>query len=167
MLQPSGIVDFHDWHAYALAMNMRADEIEQYLAFTGEETFDFEEAARRFISFAGVKFTLMDEGGDPIICGGFYPVAPGVWRSWMAGTMEGWEKHWRRITKASRWLIEEMFKTAHARRLETSALASRIATLAWYEKSLGLVREGVWEDYAGEGRHVVGFALTRRAFYGQ
>jgi hypothetical protein len=166
MLKPSGVIQFEDLHAYIVCSDMREDEIRQLLAFTGAEEYDHEEAARVFINRSGVKFTLVDKQGAPIIIGGYNPVAPGVWQSWMAGTKDGWTLHWREITKASRWLMDELFK-AGARRLQTNGLADRVEAREWYKRSLRMNFEGTWKEFGCGGEDVASYGLTRSQYYGQ
>lgn len=163
ILKPSGVVEFRDWHVYALCQQMRADEIEQYEAVVGP--FDPEIAARGFINTSGIRFTLVDEVGNPIMCGGYFEINKEVWQSWMVGTMDGWEKNWRSITKASKWLIDALFQSG-ARRVQTMALAKRTKTRQWYEKSLKLVLEGEHPYFGKDGEAMVTYGLTRERYYG-
>lgn len=166
MKQPSEVVEFLDWHAYNVAIDMRQDEIEQYLALTGAAEYDFQVAARGFINMPGVKFSLVarsDEHAPLVYCiGGFSEVITGVWQSWMAGTEEGWRIRWRTITKASLWLREQLFEQGLARRVQTTALASRTGAIEWYEKSLRLTHEGTWAEYGSNGEDVACYSMTRR-----
>lgn len=75
----------------------------------------------------------------------------------MVGTIDGWTLHWRSIITAKRWLMDGLFEMG-ARRLQTNALASRAEALAWYGRSLGLVREGTWRKYGRQGEDVAAFA---------
>lgn len=158
MKAPSNIVPCSMWHLLHLCENMRADEIEQYLALTGAERYNPEIAANGMFNMGGHRFTLV---GDrlPVVAGGYCEVIPGVWNSWMVGTDEGWEKHWRSITRASRWMIDFMFNEVGARRIETMALSSRTEACYWYERSLGMVYEGTRSGFGMGGEDV--------AFYGR
>jgi hypothetical protein len=165
MQKPSNVVTFEDLHAYIICTQMRPDEITQLLAFTGADSYDHEMAARAFINKPGPKFTLVDEQGQPVIVGGYSPVIDGVWQSWMAGTEAGWCKHWRAITKASRWLMDALFE-AGARRLQTNALQSRREAIMWYERGLHLKYEGTWKEFGCGGEDVACYAISRSAYYG-
>lgn len=164
---PSSVIEFRDWHAYEVCMEMRPDEIVQYMALTGATHYDFEVCARGFINTPGVKFTLADTDDkgrhSPFCIGGFQEVMPGVWQSWMGGTDTGWQRHWREITKASLWLQQELFASG-ARRLQTNALASRTAATEWYEKALHLKYEGTWAEFGSNGEDVACYAITRRDY---
>jgi hypothetical protein len=83
-------------------------------------------------------------------------VFPGVWQSWMVGTQAGWDNHWRSITKGCRWLADQLFDQG-ARRLQTSALASRTWAIDWYVKSLKMTPCGVWKRYGIHGEDVAMF----------
>lgn len=165
MEKPTAVVGFEDWHAYKVCLEMRQDEIEQYLALTYADEYDHQVAARSFVNMPGMKFSLVDAEYSPYCIGGFHEVIPGVFQSWMAGTEEGWRKHWRTITKGSLWLQEKMFEHG-ARRVQTTALASRVQAIEWYERSLNLVYEGTWEQFGRNDEDVASYAMTRRRFYG-
>jgi len=130
---------------------MRPDEIEQYVALTNADFFDPDVAARGLMNIPGVKFTLAARDGFPIVSGGYQEVNPGVWLSWMVGSMDGWDKHWRSITKATRWLMDGLLAEG-ARRLETVVLSSRTKTIEWYERSLGMEFEGKKRAYCRDGQ---------------
>lgn len=159
MKTPKNIVPCSMWHLLYLCEHMREDEIAQYMALTGADSYKPEIAANGMFNMGGPRFTLVDDDNLPVVAGGYAEVIPGVWNSWMVGTSEGWEKHWREITRASKWMIEFMFDKMGARRLETMALADRSAACFWYEKSLKMVPEGMRVGFGMNGEDV--------AFYGR
>lgn len=143
--------------------NMRADEIQQYLALTGAAEFNPRVAAVGFGGLKGVSYGLIQDDGQ-IACVGGYELDPsidGLWHSWAAGTDLGWELHWRDITKVMKFTIRSLFEHGQAHRLETQVLASRTLTRNWYEKSLGLQYEGTRRCYTKLGESVAVYALTR------
>lgn len=164
--KPVGVVLFLDYHAYHVCGQMRDDEIEQYLAVTGRPEYDWQEAARDFCNSAGVKYTLVDETGEPIMCGGYNQATEGYWHSWMIGTDKGWRLHWRTITKAARWLMQEMIATG-ARRLETACLTSRVAANKWHAESMGLTLEGVHRKAGRNGEDIAVFAWVEGEEHGR
>lgn len=163
---PSNVVPCRNVHLMYLCERMRPDEIEQYRALVDGREYDPETAARNFMLAGGHKFTVLGPDGFPAVAGGYEEVFPGVWQSWMAGTMAGWATSWRSITKASRWMMDGLFELG-ARRLQTNALASRAQTIEWYERSLGLVREGTWRAYGSKGEDVAIFARVKEIRHGQ
>ena len=154
---PSRVVKTRPLDILFVAQNMRPDEIEQLIAIRDVEGYDPDETAVWFMNKLGPKFTLLDKNGLPICVGGYEPVLPGVWQSWMLGTMEAWETDWRSITKACRWLAEELF-LAGARRLQCNALASRTAACEWYVRSLKMTPEGVWRKFGLQGQDIACFS---------
>ena len=92
----------------------------------------------------------------PAAAGGYHMTFEGVWQSWMVGTEDGWKNHWRSITKGCRWLADALFDQG-ARRLQTSALASRTEAIRWYIKGLKMKPCGVWEGYGRHGEAVAHF----------
>jgi hypothetical protein len=165
---PSYVVPCSAWHLVYLVENMRADEIEQYMALSGADEYrqDVVISTMLGLMLAGPAFTVLapDEQGRvlPISAGGYTQVIPGVWNSWMVGTQTGWEKFWRRITIGTRWVMDFMFEQMGARRLQTNALVSRDAACWWYQKSLKMAPEGVWVAFGKNGEDVACFARVAK-----
>lgn len=157
---PSNVIVCRHAHLLYLCGVMRQDEIDQYVALTGADRYDPEVAAKGFINTQGLKFTVLMRDNTPAAAGGYEEVMPGIWQSWMVGSQAGWDEQWRSITKATRWLMGGLFEMG-ARRLQTNALASRTAAIEWYERGLGMVREGVWRKFGRNGEDVVAFACVR------
>lgn len=142
---------------YALiAQHLRPDEIEQFLAFTGLDTYNPDTAARVWAKTDGPAFALIDGDGMAVAAGGLQPVGPGVLEAWAVGTLPGWDRHWRSITRACRGVIDGAFRDG-AKRVQVCALASRVKAHEWYERGLKMQREGVLRAYAG-GRDAIMFA---------
>ena len=98
-----------------LASQARPDEIAQYEALVGRK-WDIDDVANGHFNRPGIRYTLLDANDAPVVAGGYDPVGPGIWQSWMLGTMDTWGKHWRSITKASRFVADQLFEDG-ARRL--------------------------------------------------
>lgn len=141
-----------------LCLNARPDEIEQYEALIGE-TWNAEAVAVDFFNRQGVKFVLLDDN-RPIGAGGYDLVIPGVWHSWMIGTPDNWEHHWRSITKYSRRVMEELFNGG-ARRLQTCVLASRAKTCEWYTRGLKMQFEGSMRGFGMNGEDMAMFSRIK------
>lgn len=153
---PKRLIACRNGHIVYLCDRMRRDEVVQYEALTGFP-YDPEVAAQGFINLPGIKFTVVGPDGYPAASGGYHEIIPAVWQSWMVGSEEGWKTSWRAITKASRWVIEGLF-AGGARRLQTTALASRTCAIEWYTRSLGLKYEGTHKCFGAHGEDVVAFA---------
>jgi len=153
-----------DWrHIAWLCERMRPDEIEQFRAFFDVEVegqYSPDLAARVLLAKQGPQFTVMSADGTPAVAGGWDLIAEGVWSAWMVGSMAGWDENWRSITKSSRWLMSELFKTG-ARRLEMAAIASRCQAHRWYERGLGMSEEGIKRGYGRNGEDVHLFGVLR------
>lgn len=158
-IAPSSLIPCRNVHIAWVCDRLRADEIEQYEAFTGL-VWNAEDGAASFIAKPGPKFTILDADGMPAAVGGYEEVMRGVWQSWMCGTDAGWETCWRSITKGSRWVADQLLDGA-AHRLQTNCLASRAKTMEWYERGLGLKREGVMRKLGVRGEDAVMFSLTK------
>lgn len=145
-----------------LARNMRPDEIAQDLAMTGAAEYDPQQAILKMAAVHGPKFVLLADG-VPVVAGGFWQVRPGVWEGWQLGTMVGWEKHWRAITKITRRLNDRMLAEPNVHRLQLYGQAGRDKTFEWYERSLGYRREATLSRYCANGDDAVLFARTKEA----
>lgn len=144
-----------------LCERMRPDEIEQWCALTGHATYDAELAARSVLATMGeFAFCIVAEDNMPVVVGGFVEDRPGVFQTWMVGTAEGWERHWRAITRHSRRAIDALLKCGRAHRVQTHALASRTAAHGWYER-LGMTREGTLRRYFADGQDAIVFSKLR------
>ena len=152
---PENLVACRAIHVLILAERMREDEREQYeaLAF---EPFSVDGASKSFISKGGPAFCLVDPDGNPLCAGGFEPLVPGVWQSWMLGSYEGWE-NWRAITKASRWVMGNLF-AGGARRLQGSCIPTRSAAIEWFKRGLGMDHEGTYRAFGFHGEDLMQFA---------
>lgn len=143
-----------------LAARMRPDEIEQYCAFTGADSYSPNAAATSYVMSAGLAYALVGRDGLPVAVGWFEQLRPGVWSTTGIGTMGGWAKHWRAITKESRRRMQALFDNG-AHRIQIISLASRTAAHGWYERGLGMQCEGVLRGYAANGADAVIHAKTK------
>jgi len=136
----------------------RPDEISQYEALFGKE-WDFEEVAADRFSRGGIKFVMLDED-KPIVAGGYDLILSGVWQSWMIGTMDNWETHWRSITKNTRKVMTELLDGG-ARRLQTCVLSSRKQTCEWYVRGLKMQYEGSLRQFGANGETMDMYARVK------
>lgn len=145
-----------------LAHNMRKDEIAQFLAVHGLDRYDPEQAARIFLATPGESYVMLDESNLPVLMGGFIPIRNGVYEGWQVGTDAHWAKHWRKICKVSRRMIDGFFERDDVNRVQVCAVASRESkTFMWYERGLGLQREALIRRYCGNGEDAIMFARTK------
>lgn len=154
---PHNVVKLRPQDILYLCDRMRADELEQLDAF-----FDMpsDRIPHFFLNKTGPQFTLVDSLGVPLVCGGWESMGEGIMQSWMVGTDEAWDKHWRSITKGCRWLMDALLSNG-IRRLQTNALASREAACRWYVDGLGMQPEGVWRKFGRQGQDVACFARVK------
>ncbi|WP_164241931.1 hypothetical protein [Stenotrophomonas maltophilia] len=145
-----------------VARNMRPDEVAQDMAFNGTKVHDVESAILRMVNVAGPKVVMFADG-LPILCGGFYCIRPGVWEGWQAGTMAGWDRYWRSITKVTRKINDRMLADPDVHRIQLCAMAGREKTFEWYERGLGYRREATLHRYCASGADAVMFARVKEA----
>ncbi len=142
-----------------IADRMRPDEVQQFLSFSGMHEYVPDIAARSMAMCNGPAFVFVDPQNLPVIVAGFIPLRRGVYEAWMAGTMEGWAKHWRAITKVCRREMDRLLNNG-AHRIQICAQAKREKTLEWYERGLLMKREGTHKGFCADGTDAVMFART-------
>lgn len=140
-----------DW--VHLAHTMRPDEIAQFEAMTAR-AYDADQAAGAFIAAPGIKYALIGAEGRAFAAGCFEYVRPGVIETWGIGTLSAWTNHWRAITKVCRRQIDS-FLANGAHRVQIVSLASRTQAHVWYERGLGLKREGTLRKFFPDGSDAV------------
>jgi len=154
------LVDGTLGHIEAVVPFMRGDEVEQYLAVTGEKSFDPLDACFIFARICGPRWTITDGQGAPLVTGGIEPLTPGAGRAWMAGPMWAWEKHGLSITRICRRLFDNAIEGGHYDRIEILALPQRAAACDWYKRGLGFEVEGIRKRYCN-GHDFVAYTKTR------
>ena len=154
---PANVVAPKNWHFQYLADHLRADEKSHWLAFSGADVFDADVAAQAYMMTPGLAFTLLGSDGMPAVAGGFREVRKGAWEGWMVGTAEGWDRHWRGITRATRWLMGQLFVMG-ARRLSIDTVATRVDATDWYGRALGMRLEGVQRRAGAHGEDIVTYS---------
>lgn len=152
---PSNIAPATPLDILWLFPRMRADEQDQLDAFY--EFADEREAQMFFLAKRGPAYTLFDDQHLPVVTGGWESIAPGVMQSWMMCREDAFDGHWRSITKATRWLMDELLSRG-IRRLQTNALATREAACQWYVDGLRMQPEGIWRKFGRGGEDVALFA---------
>jgi hypothetical protein len=148
------------------------DEKAQLEALTGEPYTLDGAAVGNFIS-VGPKWVIKHaeneydfEAGKAttLVVGGFNPQRPGVWRDFLLTTPEAWERHWFPITRICRRIMDAMFISGQAHRLECIVPAARVQSrpelARWYEV-LGYHEEGVRYGYCANGSDALAFARVK------
>jgi len=139
-----------------LAEDMRPDEVAQWLALTGFKDYDPDRAAKAILATMGPYcFCLIDAEGRPVAAGGFNEAQDGVFEAWMMASLGAWGTHWRAFTKHARRMMDAMFASGRARRIQVHALADRKAAHAWYDRGLGMSHEGTLRRYFADGQDAV------------
>jgi hypothetical protein len=145
-----------------VAHRMRDDEIEQYLAITGNEAYDPDDCVRSVLQVMGeVNFCMLDADGNPYCIGGYDEIRPKVWQTWMMGTPDGWKNHWRDITKLSRRTMDALLSSSRAHRVQCYALASRTEAHDWYRRGLGMTFEATVQKLFADGQDGVCYVKVK------
>ena len=141
-----------------VAIHMRPDEIEQWLALTGVAHYVPDVAVRAVVNTGDPCWAMVDMSGRPFVVGGMHVDRPGVASLWMMGTMAGWALHWRVITKTAKRFIAGLLD-GDMHRVEVTALASRTEAHRWYRR-LGLNIEEPRRAWFADGSDGVCFAAV-------
>lgn len=147
-MNPS-IQDFLD-----VAYNMREDEVEQYLSIVGKDKYVPEEFVKTMLQYMSeITFVLYDNDGVACCIGGLVETRQKVWQTWMMGTQEGWDNHWRSITKLSRRVIDDLLNSNMGHRVHCYSLHSRHKTHEWYRRGLGMDFESINHKFFADGQN--------------
>lgn len=143
---------------------MPADERAQIEAFVGQK-YDIDSVAVGNFMVPGPKWVIKDGNDNPLAVGGFKQQRPGVWRDYMLTTPEAWErKYWFTVTRTCKRVMDGMFTSKQAHRLECVAPAARLKKRPelekWY-KFLGYCNEGLRHGYCADGSDAVAFARVQ------
>lgn len=160
---PSSLAPARNWHFQYVAEHMRPDEQAHWLALTGALAYDADTAAMGFLNTPGLHFAILRADGVPAVAGGFTRLRGATYEAWMVGTLNGWESHWRDITRAARWTMREQFR-AGAQRVQIITLASREQAGEWYVYALGMQRESVLRQAGANGEDLVMYATFRESW---
>lgn len=142
-----------------LCGDARPDEMAQYQALTGRP-WQRDAVAVDYFTRSGESFLLIDAAGNPVAAAGWEPIGRGVWQAWMVGTLDGWGKHWRSITKLCRMVMEHMLANGE-RRLQLCCLQSRYNARAWYARGLKMHHEGDMTQFGAGGETASLYARVR------
>ena len=146
-----------------LAIKMPEDERKQVEAMTGLP-YDVDGVAIGNFTAPGPKWVFkVDE--EPIAVGGFVPRRPGVWQDFMLTCPQAFEgSNWFACTRLCRKIMDSMFKSGAAHRLECIVPATRIAQRPelerWYAV-LGYNKEGLRYGYCANGADAIAYARVK------
>jgi hypothetical protein len=142
-----------------VTIDMPQNERETFEATTGEK-YDVDSIAVGNFMVAGPKWVIKN-GDKPLCVGGFAPLRPGVWRDFMINSPEAWSLHWFPITRICRRMLDAMFTSGQAHRLECVTTAHRVqkhpCIERWYS-AIGYEREAVLRGYCADGSDAVMFS---------
>jgi hypothetical protein len=147
------------------AARMPEDERDQLKRFTGHD-YDVDGIAIGNYTVEGPKWVAKTDEGLVLAVGGFVPQRPGVWRDFMLTTPEAWlPEHALKLTRACRRIMDAMFISGQAHRLECVAPLSRVESRkeleSWY-KVLKYKREATLQGYCADGYPAVLFSRVGR-----
>jgi hypothetical protein len=142
-----------------VALQMPEDERKQLENFTGHP-FDIDGCAMGNFQVQGHKWVIRSESGQPLVVGGFARERPGVWRDFLLTTPAAFKAHGFQITRICRRVMDAMFLSGEAHRIECIAPASREHVFRWYA-TLGYNKEAVLHGYCADGSDAVIFSRVQ------
>lgn len=134
---------------------MPQDERDQLESFSGQP-YNIDSTAVGNFCVEGPKWVIKADG-EPIVIGGFALQRTGVWRDFMLTTPEAWTHHWFPVTRICRRIMNAMFASGQAHRLECVTLASRVQAIKWY-RVLGYTLEATLPRYCADGKDAISFS---------
>lgn len=141
-----------------IAERMGEDERRQFLISVGSDIYLPDAAARLFAGQPGLHYVFSDSDGIPVSLAGVMESAPGVWQTWMANSADAFAIHGSALTRQVRRMMDELLAAPEVRRVQTIACVCRRAAHVWYERGLGMTREGVLRRFYTDGTDAVMFA---------
>lgn len=141
-----------------ICRNIGESERDQFEAL-GFGEFDADALAAALWRKEGPKL-LLSVDGVPVACGGYDSVSPGVMQSWMVGTVDGWARYGRAITRETRRFMGHLLDVEGIHRLQTMCLADRAEARRWYEV-IGLTHEATLHAFASDRRDCVLYARIK------
>lgn len=140
-------------------VNMPQDERDHVTEITGHD-FTIDGAAMGAFTASGHKWVMKDEADMtyPLMLGGFMEERPGVYRDWLITSPRVWEQcNWFRATRICRRLMDALFVSGQAHRIECITPLARARVFPWY-KILGYTQECVMQGYTASGYPAVLFS---------
>jgi hypothetical protein len=141
--------------------DLRDDELAQIAALDFADVYDPERQAAALFAKDGPAFVLRDADGIAYCAGGLEPVGPGIMRLWMRCTDAGWLHCGLSVTRTAKQIIHAVLGGDVIHRVQVMVLASRTDACAWYERSLGLIKEAQHAGYGRNGEDVFVYRLNR------
>lgn len=147
----------------SVAQRLPQDEIDQIEAMTGRQ-FEIDGVAIGAYTVQGPKWAAKI-GNRALSVGGFNQERPGVWRDFMMNTPESFApENYVQLTRHCRRIMNMMFKSGSAHRLECIVPLSRITArpelVRWY-KAVGYTQEAVMQAYLANKYPAVMFSRIR------
>lgn len=141
---------------------MPEDERRQIEAVHGQD-YSIDGAAVGNFTVPGPKWVIK-WNEQPIVIGGFVPQRPGVYQDFLLTTASAWKEHWFPVTRICRRIMDAMFISGEAHRIECVVPAARVLSRPelrkWYS-ILGYHEEGPRYGYCADGSDAIGFSRVR------
>lgn len=148
----SRIVTCEPWHLIYVSTHAPAREIDEALA----QGSDIQTLAARRAVERGVRFTVMNDAGEPKVCFGIAETGmPGVGELWMFRGIGA-----ERYAKLGHKTVREIVAAAQYRRIEVKTKADCAACRKFVEW-LGFAYEGTKKSFFLDGTGMHLFAIVR------
>jgi hypothetical protein len=142
-----------------VALHLPEVEKRNWVALFEGGAFDPDECAIRCAAMAGPKWALIHPQGHALAVGGLFGLQKGVWQEWLLATGECWQKHAFTATRHCKKIMDLMFETGEAHRIQCVSLAEKTKAHEWY-RILGFRFEGTLRHYGVNREDCMMFART-------
>jgi len=138
--------------------NMREECFRETSSLTSDKTRD--EIAKTIANHNGESYTIYNRQNEPVIIGGAFYSNPRVATIWLIATDKISLRDWWNVTKFIMELIEVMFETGAAHRVQAQSIGWRLHAHKWLQK-IGLEKEGHLKGFSEDGYGVLIFGKTK------
>jgi hypothetical protein len=138
--------------------NMREDDFRETSTLTSTKTRD--EMAKAIFKQGGESYTIFNNKKEPVLIGGAFYENPKVATIWLYATDNISLRDWWVTTKFIKGLIQLMFNSGIAHRVQAQSIGWRHVAHEWLQ-SIGLKKEGHLKGFSEDGYDVLIFGKAK------
>jgi hypothetical protein len=138
--------------------NMREEDYRETSSLTSDKTRD--DMAKTIANQGGESYTIYNKQNEPVIIGGAYYDNPRVATIWLFTTDKVSMRDWWVCTKFIIELMEVMFESGVAHRIQAQSIGWRLHAHKWLQR-IGLMKEGHLKYFSEDGYGVLIFGKAK------
>ena len=138
--------------------NMREEDFKETASLTSAKTKD--EMAKVIFNQGGESYTVFNRNKEPVLIGGAYYDNPKVATIWLFATDKISLRDWWVTTTFIGHLMEVMFESGVAHRIQALSIGWRLHAHKWLQK-IGLTKEGHLKGFSEDGYDVLIFGKVK------